>query len=157
MKWEFSSDNPTLTSPVAYVFFNHGKFYCSGFPSSEKKLAVILHMILEYKHPSFDYTWSYKKKKNCSRWLYAGISTVQKMAALQKKTKKYIYYRSWQTKTVLSAWAIVTVECPWGFSCSRGGCDGGRRGYQHQDDTRKSSSGSRRSEHPTHTLSPPFL
>lgn len=46
-----------------------------------------------YKHPSFDYTWSYKKKTNLnwthSRWLYAGISTVQKWQPLKKiKIKK---------------------------------------------------------------------
>lgn len=47
---------------------------------------------------------------------------LSKNGSLSKNKIKRIYYRSWQTKTVLSAWAIVTVECPW-VLCCQGGCD----------------------------------
>lgn len=90
----------TMISVTVWLAFSFIK-KVSGHPSH------VLEQL--YKHPSFNYTWSYKKKKiklnwTRSRWLYAGISTVQKWQPFKKKKKeKKIYYRSWQTKTVLSA------------------------------------------------------
>lgn len=87
-----------ILPPYVSLFKNHSNYYClvSVSVREKKKLAVILHDLEQlYKHPSFDYTWSYKKKKKKRKEIESGhisggymLGFLLSKTALKKKKKK---------------------------------------------------------------------